>query len=116
MAAEVCVFCDIVAGKASAAILYRDERVAAFRDARPKAPVHVLIVPVRHIASLNDLPAEGGDLIGRLFSVAHDLAVKEAIDQSGYRLVLNTGPDAGQSVFHLHLHLLGGRPFHWPPG
>lgn len=111
-----CVFCEIVAGKAQAAIMHREEQVVAFRDVRPVAPTHILIVPVRHIASLDEIGLEDEALLGRLFAVARDLAVRESVDRSGYRLVLNTGPEAGQSVYHIHLHLLGGRQMHWPPG
>jgi histidine triad (HIT) family protein len=96
--------------------VHRDAQVIAFRDAHPVAPVHILIVPVRHVASLNELHSEDDELLGRLFTVARAIALQEEVDQGGYRLVLNTGPDAGQSVFHVHLHLLGGRPMRWPPG
>jgi histidine triad (HIT) family protein len=113
---ESCVFCRIVGGGASAAIVHRDEWVVAFRDIRPVAPTHILIVPASHIASLSELKAEDEALWGRLFSVAHDLAVQEKVDSAGYRVVVNTGSDAGQTVFHLHLHLIGGRRMHWPPG
>lgn len=111
-----CIFCQIVANQATANILYRDQQVTAFRDAHPAAPAHLLIVPNRHISSLNDLQDEDEAIIGYMFAVARRLAAKEGVDQSGYRLVINTNSDAGQSVFHLHLHLIGGRPMHWPPG
>lgn len=116
MVAESCAFCRIVTGAQAATVLHRDEQVVAFQDARPAAPIHVLVVPVRHVESLNELPDDSGELIGRLFSVARELAEKLEVDRSGYRLVLNTGRDAGQSVFHLHLHLMGGRSMGWPPG
>jgi histidine triad (HIT) family protein len=104
-----CVFCQIIAGNSSSQILYHDELVSAFRDYRPVAPVHVLIVPNKHIASVNDLTPEDEPLMGHLLTVARQLARQEGIDQTGYRLVLNTGWHGGQRVFHLHLHLLGGR-------
>jgi histidine triad (HIT) family protein len=107
-----CVFCQIIAGNSSSQILYQDELVSAFRDYRPVAPVHVLIVPNEHIASVNDLTSEDEALMGHLFTVARQLARQEGIDQTGYRLVLNTGWHGGQRVFHLHLHLLGGRQMH----
>lgn len=111
-----CVFCQIISGGTNADIVHRDERVLAFRDIRPVAPLHLLIIPRRHIASLNELQSEDEALLGELFSVARKLAIQEELDRSGYRLVLNTGANAGQTVFHLHLHLLGGRIMHWPPG
>jgi len=107
-----CVFCKIIAGNSPGQMLYQDELVSAFRDNRPVAPVHVLIVPNKHIASVNDLTSEDEALMGHLFTVARQLARQEGIDQSGYRLVLNTGWHGGQRVFHLHLHLLGGRQMH----
>lgn len=111
-----CVFCEIVAGQAPADRLYDDERVTAFRDRRPVAPVHVLIVPNRHIASVNELEEADEPLVGHLFTVARRLAGQEGIERSGYRLILNTGPDSGQAVFHLHLHLIGGRRMRFPMG
>ncbi len=107
-----CIFCKIIAGKAPGQLLYQDELVSAFRDHHPVAPVHVLVVPNRHIASVNDLTPEDEAVIGHLFTVARQLARQEGIDQSGYRLVVNTGRHGGQGVFHLHLHLLGGRQMH----
>lgn len=104
-----CIFCKIVAGTSPAQMLYHDEKVSAFRDHYPVAPVHVLVIPNQHIASVNDLSAEDEAVVGRLFTVAHQLARQEGIEQSGYRLVVNTGRHGGQGVFHLHLHLLGGR-------
>ena len=116
MSNDACIFCRIVANQATANILYRDEQVTAFRDTRPVGPTHLLIVPNKHIDSLNTIQEEDDALLGYLFAVARRLAVKEGVDQSGYRLVLNTNKDAGQSVFHLHLHLIGGRSMSWPPG
>lgn len=116
MSNDSCVFCRIVANQATANILYRDQQVTAFRDTHPVGPTHLLIVPNKHIDSLNDLQDEDEALVGYMFSVARKLAAKEGVDQSGYRIVINTAPEAGQSIFHLHLHLIGGRPMHWPPG
>ena len=110
-----CVFCRIVRGDAPAPIIYQDEDVTAFHDLHPRAPVHILIVPNRHIAGVAEVGPEDGTLLGKLFVVARRLAEQEHI-VNGYRLVVNNGPGAGQSVFHLHVHLLGGRPLGWPPG
>ncbi len=107
-----CIFCKIIAGQAPGQLLYQDERVSAFRDNRPVTPVHVLVVPNKHIASVNDLTPEDEPLMGHLFTIARQLARQEGVDQSGYRLVVNTGRHGGQGVFHLHLHLLGGRQMH----
>jgi len=104
-----CVFCRIIAGTAPAEIVYKDEQVIAFLNLNPIAPVHLLIVPIKHIESVNTVEMEDELLIGHLFTVARLLAAKNGIDQTGYRLIVNTGPHAGQSVFHLHLHLIGGR-------
>ena len=103
-----CIFCKIIAGEIPGDFVYRDERVFAFRDINPIAPTHILIVPVQHIASVNDLETKHEPLIAHLFSIAKQLAHEMGINQSGYRLIINTGPDSGQVVFHLHLHLLGG--------
>lgn len=116
MSNDSCVFCQIVANQATANILYRDQQVTAFRDAHPVGPTHLLIVPNKHIDSLNDLQDEDEGLMGYMFAVARRLAAKEGVDQSGYRLVVNTRSEGGQTVFHLHLHLIGGRHMHWPPG
>jgi histidine triad (HIT) family protein len=105
-----CIFCRIVAGEIPGKILYRDDRVTAFKDARPIAPVHVLVVPNRHIASLEDAASADAALLGQLLLVGRQVAALEGVEKTGYRLVINTGPDAGQSVFHLHLHVIGGRP------
>ena len=103
-----CSFCRIIAGQAPADIVYRDERAIAFYDRSPRAPVHVLIVPVEHIASLNDLTPEHESLAGHLLLVARQVAEQENIAHSGYRIIVNTGRGAGQVVSHLHLHILGG--------
>jgi histidine triad (HIT) family protein len=110
-----CLFCQIAAGERPATIVYRDNDVLAFRDLHPQAPTHILIIPTKHIASVADLSVEDEGLIGRLATTAKQIAQEENLSM-GYRLVINTGPQAGQSVFHLHMHLLGGRAMHWPPG
>ena len=104
-----CVFCKIAAGETPAKIVYQDESTTAFKDLNPVAPVHVLIIPNRHISSVNQMSAEDEGTLGHLVLVAKQLAAEFDVDQSGYRLVFNSGPDAGQSVFHVHLHLIGGR-------
>ena len=111
-----CIFCKIVSNEAQAAIVYRDEQVTAFRDIRPAAPTHILIVPNKHIDSVNTLEAEDEQLMGHLFTTARKLAKEEGIDQSGYRLITNTGVDGGQTVSHLHLHLIGGQRMQHPMG
>ncbi len=110
-----CLFCRIIAGEIPATIVYRSDDVIAFRDAHPQAPTHILVIPTRHIASLADVQASDTALLGRLITVAGQVAQAEKLN-AGYRLVVNTGTQAGQSVFHLHVHLLGGRAMHWPPG
>lgn len=111
-----CLFCKIVKGEIPAAKVYEDEIALAFKDIQPEAPHHVLIVPKKHIPTLNDLTPEDEKLAGHLLLVASKVAEKLGVAQSGYRLALNTNADAGQIVFHLHLHFLGGRGFGWPPG
>jgi histidine triad (HIT) family protein len=111
-----CVFCRIIAGKSPSQMLYQDEQVSAFRDIHPAAPTHILIAPNRHIASVNDLTAEDEPLMGHLFTVARQLARQEGIDQSGYRLIVNTGVHGGQTIFHLHMHLIGGQRMRFPMG
>jgi histidine triad (HIT) family protein len=110
-----CLFCNIVAGKIPARKVYEDERTFAFEDINPKAPTHVLIIPKRHLVDLKEARPEDADLIGYCQLVAARIARERNIED-GYRTVFNVGPGAGQSVFHLHLHLLGGRPLGWPPG
>lgn len=111
-----CIFCEIAAGRVPAAVIHHDDQVTAFRDTNPQAPTHILIVPNEHVASAADIDATRGALVGHIFEVAREIAQREGIAESGYRLVTNCGRDAGQSVAHLHFHLLGGRRFHWPPG
>ena len=111
-----CIFCRIASGAIPATIVYQDESVTAFRDLNPQAPVHVLVIPNRHIESLAALPAKDAALAGHLLTVAHKAAQLTGVDMSGYRVVFNVGSDAGMSVFHLHAHVLGGRSLAWPPG
>lgn len=111
-----CLFCRIIARKTPAKIIYDDEVVTAFEDVNPQAPVHTLIVPKKHLSTTLDITEKDNELIGRLFMVANRVAMEKGIAERGFRLVMNTNPEAGQSVYHIHLHLLGGRPMHWPPG
>jgi histidine triad (HIT) family protein len=111
-----CIFCKIIAGKSPSKIVYQDEQVVAFLDINPAAPVHILIVPREHIPSINHLTDDHEPLIGHLYLVAQRLAKDNGISESGYRLIINNGPDARQAVFHLHLHLLGGQPMRYPMG
>ncbi|MCG5534982.1 histidine triad nucleotide-binding protein [Ectothiorhodospira mobilis] len=111
-----CIFCRIAQGEIPSDTVYEDDEVLAFRDLNPQAPVHILVIPKRHIATLNDLSAEDAGLVGRLHWVAAQLARQEGIAEDGYRTVLNCNPAGGQSVYHLHLHLLGGRQMAWPAG
>jgi histidine triad (HIT) family protein len=110
-----CLFCQIAAGERPATIVFRGDGVIAFRDIHPQAPTHILIIPTKHIVSVAEATVEDEGLIGRLISAATAIAQQENLSK-GYRLVINTGTQAGQSVFHLHVHLLGGRAMHWPPG
>lgn len=116
MSSEDCLFCRIVANDIQADIVSSDEHLVAFRDINPQAPTHVLIVPKKHIATINDLEPGDAELIGRLVLAAKRIAADEALSEAGYRVAMNCMEGAGQSVFHIHLHLLGGRPFRWPPG
>jgi histidine triad (HIT) family protein len=111
-----CIFCKIVAGDIPSMNVYKDEQVTAFRDINPAAPTHILIVPNRHIDSVNAMSAEDEPLVGRLFTTAKQLAAQEGIAEGGYRLIMNTNADGGQTVFHMHLHLLGGAPMKHPMG
>jgi histidine triad (HIT) family protein len=112
--ADPCLFCRIVRGEVPAKIVAETDECVAFRDINPQAPVHVLVIPREHVASLNE--ARDPALVGRLALVAADIAKREGIAESGYRTVINTNANAGQTVFHIHLHLLGGRRMEWPPG
>lgn len=111
-----CLFCKIVDGDIPAELVYESETALAFRDINPKAPTHVLIIPRRHISTINDLEAGDEALVGSLFSAARQIAADEGLADDGYRVVMNCNEAAGQSVFHIHLHLLGGRVLGWPPG
>ena len=111
-----CLFCGIIEGTVKADIVYRDETVMAFKDIVPRAPVHILIIPIAHIPMVSDLRSSDANIVGAIFSTAGKLAQQFGIADSGYRIVVNCGADAGQTVFHLHYHLLGGRQMGWPPG
>ncbi len=111
-----CLFCRIVSGEIPATIVHADDLLVAIRDIAPRSPTHILLLPREHIASAADLTEERGPLLGRLFTVAGDLARAEGIADRGYRLTINVGAWGGQTVPHLHLHLMGGRAFDWPPG
>jgi histidine triad (HIT) family protein len=111
-----CLFCRIAAGQIPAAVIRQDERLVAFRDINPQAPTHVLVIPRKHIASLLALSEEDDAIIGYLVRKSGEIAREEGIAEPGYRLVANCGRQAGQSVDHVHLHLLGGRALRWPPG
>lgn len=114
--ANDCLFCKIAQGEIPSEIVYEDDRVVAFKDISPQAPVHLLIIPRRHIATLADIRADDAELIGQMHVVATQLAEEHGVAESGYRAVINCREDGQQSVFHLHLHLLGGRKMTWPPG
>lgn len=109
-----CLFCKMVTGDIKPDIVYEDEKLLAFRDIHPQAPVHVLIIPKSHVETLNDL--DNPALAGHLLSKAPEIAKQLGLEESGYRMVINCKEDGGQEVYHLHLHLLGGRRLHWPPG
>ena len=111
-----CIFCKIISGEIPSTKVYHDDQVTAFRDINPAAPTHILIVPNKHIDSVNMMIADDEPLIGHLFFAAKELAAKEGISEGGYRLIANTGAGAGQTVFHIHLHLLGGGPMKHPMG
>jgi histidine triad (HIT) family protein len=111
-----CIFCRIAAREIPADIVRESERIVAFRDVDPKAPTHILLIPKEHVVSIADLDDDHGALLADIVQAATQLAGAEGIADSGWRLVTNVGPDGGQSVFHLHFHLLGGRPMSWPPG
>jgi histidine triad (HIT) family protein len=111
-----CIFCKIVAGEIPATKVYEDERAVAFRDINPQAPTHALVIPRSHIASLNEAGGADEPLLGHLLRVAARVARDEGHAEEGYRAVVNTGPRAGQTVFHVHVHVLGGRALTWPPG
>ena len=111
-----CLFCKIIAGDISADIVYESDTALAFRDINPQAPTHVLVIPRKHIATLNDIDESDEALVGSLYSAAREIAAAEGIADDGYRAVMNCNAAAGQTVFHIHLHVLGGRSLQWPPG
>ncbi|MFW6132077.1 MAG: histidine triad nucleotide-binding protein [Candidatus Aminicenantaceae bacterium] len=113
---ENCIFCKIINKEIPSKIIYEDEKILAFEDINPQAPIHILIIPKEHYASLNEIPENKTEIIGAIFSKARDIAEQKGITQKGYRIVLNTGKDSGQDVFHIHFHLLAGRKMNWPPG
>lgn len=111
-----CLFCRIAAGEIPADVVRSDDDLVAFRDINPQAPSHILLIPRKHISSVSELSREDAEVMGKLFLGAKELAREEGIEEGGYRMVVNAGPNAGQTVFHIHLHLLGGRGMGWPPG
>lgn len=111
-----CIFCEILERKRPAKIIYEDENCIAFEDINPQAPVHTLVIPRKHISTSLDIQEEENGLVGHLFQVANKIAKEKGIAERGFRLVLNCNPESGQTVFHVHLHILGGRFMHWPPG
>lgn len=116
MSATICLFCRIIRRDLPATVVYEDDDVLAFRDIAPKAPTHLLVIPKRHIDSLQTLDGDGSGVMAPLFACVVRLAREAGVAHSGYRVVVNHGADGGQTVSHLHLHLLGGRPMTWPPG
>jgi len=111
-----CIFCKIVSGEAPAQIVYSDEHVTAFRDIHPVAPTHILIIPNKHITSVNEVEPNDEQVMGHLFTIARKVAEDEGITENGYRLIVNTGKNAGQAIFHLHLHVIGGQHMRHPMG
>ena len=111
-----CIFCKIAEKKIPARIVYEDEHAIAFEDVNPQAPVHTLVIPRKHISTLLDLKEEDNDLVGHLLKVANKIAKDKGIAERGFRVVTNCNPESGQTVYHIHLHILGGRQMHWPPG
>jgi len=111
-----CIFCKIIEKKIPAKLVHEDELAVAFEDINPQAPTHILIVPKKHIQDIHSMKQSDRELIGHLFFVAQKIGVKRGLETGGYRMVINNGRDAGQAVFHIHLHLLSGRAFAWPPG
>jgi histidine triad (HIT) family protein len=111
-----CIFCKIISGDIPAKVVFEDDRVLAFEDIHPQAPTHILLIPKAHYASLNQVPEDQTDLIGHMLMTARRIAGERGIGEEGFRIVLNTGPNSGQDVFHIHFHLLGGRRMTWPPG
>jgi len=113
---EDCIFCKIIKKEIPASTVYEDERIVAFNDIHPQAPVHILLIPKEHYASLNDIPEEKKDILNHLLLKAREIAREKEIAEKGYRIVINTARESGQEVLHVHFHLLGGRQMTWPPG
>lgn len=113
---ENCIFCKIVKGEIPSSKVYEDDKIFAFKDINPGAPVHILIIPKKHIQSVNELEQDHKELIGHIFVTAGNIAKEQGVAEDGYRIVTNCGEDGGQTVPHLHFHLLGGRTLSWPPG
>jgi histidine triad (HIT) family protein len=113
---ENCIFCKIINKEIQASIVFEDEKMIAFNDINPQAPVHILLIPREHFSSLNEVPEEKKDILSHLLLKARQIAQKKEIAEKGYRIVLNTARDSGQEVLHIHFHLLGGRRMQWPPG
>ncbi len=111
-----CIFCRIIKGEIPSRTVYEDDDILAFEDINPQAPTHILIIPKQHFASLLEIPDEKENLLGKILIKGRDIAQKRGLDDSGFRIVLNTGKDSGQDVFHIHFHVLGGRRMTWPPG
>ncbi len=111
-----CLFCKMVSGTIQPDVVYEDDDVLAFRDLNPQAPLHVLVIPKAHIATTNDLNTGNADVVGKMYLAARQIALDAGVADPGYRMVMNCNPGAGQSVYHIHLHVLAGRPLGWPPG
>jgi histidine triad (HIT) family protein len=111
-----CIFCSIIDRKIPAKVVYEDDKALAFEDINPQSPVHTLVIPKKHISTSLEITDEDNALIGHLFQIANRIARDRGIAERGFRLVMNCNPESGQTVFHIHLHILGGRPMHWPPG
>ncbi len=111
-----CLFCKILAGDIPAELVYESDTAVAFRDINPQAPTHVLVIPRKHISTINDITSDDEAIVGSLYTAAKEIAAADGIADDGYRAVMNCNEGAGQSVFHIHLHVLGGRPMNWPPG
>jgi len=116
MSEQDCLFCKILDGEIPADIVYESDTAIGFRDINPQAPIHMVVIPRQHIATINDINPEDEALVGSLFSAARQIAADEGLSEDGYRAVMNCNAAAGQTVFHIHLHVLGGRQMHWPPG
>jgi len=116
MTVDDCLFCKILSGDIPAELIYESDTAVAFRDINPQAPTHVLVIPRKHIATINDIEEDDEAIVGSLYTAAREIAAGESIAEDGYRAVMNCNAGAGQSVFHIHLHVLGGRQMGWPPG